>query len=65
MNYLLNSQDINSLNPESDNYGISPYNITPESHVKIMRIKEMITNERSFWLVINSPILLVSILGKV
>ena len=48
MNYLLNSQGINSLNPESDNYGISPYNITPESHVKIMRIKEMITDERSF-----------------
>ena len=48
MNYLLNSQDINSLNPESDYYGISPYNITPESHVKILKIKEMITDERSF-----------------
>ena len=23
---------------------ISPYNITPESHIKVMRIKEMITN---------------------
>ena len=48
MNCLLNSQDITSLNPESDYYGISPYNIPPESHVKIMRIKEMITDERSF-----------------
>ena len=65
MNYLLNSQDINSLNPESDYYGISPYNITPESHVKILKIKEMITDERSFWLVNNSPILLISILGNV
>ena len=65
MNYLLNSQDINSLNPESDYYGISPYNITPESHVKILRIKEMITDKRSFWLVNSSPILLVSILGNV
>ena len=65
MNYLLNSPDINSLNPESDYYGISPYNITPESHVKILRIKEMITDERSFWLVNNSPILLVSILVNV
>ena len=30
---------------------IFPFNITPESHIKVMRIKEMITNERSDWLV--------------
>ena len=29
---------------------ISPYNITPESHIKIMRIKEMITTQGSSWL---------------
>ena len=27
-----------------------PYNITPESHFRVMRIKEMITNCRFFWL---------------
>ena len=40
---------MNPLNPKSDQNLISPYNITPESHNKVMRIKEMITNERSFW----------------
>ena len=29
---------------------ISPYNITCESHIKVMRIKEMITNLGSPWL---------------
>ena len=35
------------LNPlifKSDQRLISPYNIIPESHIKVMRIKEMITN---------------------
>ena len=41
----------NPLNPKSDKHLISPYNISPESHVKVMRIKEMITNQRGFWLV--------------
>ena len=27
----------------SDQHLISPYNITPESHIKVMRMKEMIT----------------------
>ena len=36
----------NPLTPESDQYLISPYNITPESHIKVMRIKEMITTLR-------------------
>ena len=34
------------LNPsthKSDWYLTSPYNITPETHIKVMRIKEMIT----------------------
>ena len=26
---------------------ISPYNIIPESHIKVMRIKEMITNKEA------------------
>ena len=29
-------------NPESDWHLISPYNFTAESHIKVMRIKEMI-----------------------
>ena len=32
------------LMPKSDNHLISPYNITPESHINVTRIKEMITN---------------------
>ena len=39
---------VNPLNPKSDQHQISPYNINPESDVRVMRIKEMITNERSF-----------------
>ena len=42
---------VNPWNPKSDKHLISPYNISPESHVKVMRIKEMITNQRGFWLV--------------
>ena len=34
----------NTLIPESDKHLISPFNITPESHIKVMRIKEMIIN---------------------
>ena len=29
---------------KSDQYLNSPYNITPESHIKVTRIREMITN---------------------
>ena len=35
---------INPLTPRSDLHLISPYNITPESHINVMEIKEMITN---------------------
>ena len=41
---------INPLNPKSDQHLISPYNITSESHIKVMRIKEMVTKEGTFWL---------------
>ena len=39
-----------SLNPKSAKYLISPYNITPESHTKVMRIKEMVSREETIWL---------------
>ena len=41
---------VKPLTPKSDKYLISPYNITLESHMKVMRRKEMITNKRSSWL---------------
>ena len=37
-----------TLTPQSDWFLISPYNITLESNVKNVRIKEMITNVRSY-----------------
>ena len=30
---------------KSDQHLVSPYNLTPESHIKVMRIKEMITDQ--------------------
>ena len=35
---------INPLTLVGNQHLISPYNITAESHIKVMRIKEMITN---------------------
>ena len=35
---------VNFLPPKSDKHLISPHNITPESHIKVSRIKEMITS---------------------
>ena len=32
---------INTLIPEIDKHLISPFNITPESNIEVMRIKEM------------------------
>ena len=34
----------NPLTPKSDQHLIFPHNITPKSNIKVMRIKEMITN---------------------
>ena len=34
----------NPLTPKGDQHLISPYNITPESNIKVMGIKEMISN---------------------
>ena len=35
---------LNPLTPKSDQHLISPYNIIPESNIKVMRVKQMITN---------------------
>ena len=48
-------QLLTPLTPKSKYHLISPYNITPESHVKVTRVKEMIVKK----------ILLVSTLGSV
>ena len=37
----------NPLTPKSDQYQISHYIISTESHITVIRIKEMITNLRS------------------
>ena len=41
---------LNLLTPKSDWQLISPYHITPESNIKVRRIKELITYELSSWL---------------
>ena len=41
---------IKPLIPESDQHLISPYKITPESNIKVVRIWEMIINWRTSWL---------------
>ena len=43
------------LNPRSGQHLISSYRNTAEPFIKIMRIKEMTANLRSFDLQINSP----------
>ena len=47
---ITNISYVNPLSPKSDQHLISPYNITPESHIKVMRIEEMVTKEGTFWL---------------
>ena len=42
-------QSFNPLTPRSDQLPISPYNITSESNIMVMRIKEMIFNLLSSW----------------
>ena len=49
------SLGLNPLNPDSDQYLISPYSNMAESFIKIMRINEMITTQRSFDCSTNSP----------
>ena len=38
---------VNPLTVKNDKHLISPYSIAPKSNVKVTRIKEMITNQRS------------------
>ena len=46
----------NHLTPKSDQHLISPYNITLESNIKVVRIIGMITNYRSSWLLTNDTL---------
>ena len=48
-------KEVNPLNLKSDKHPISPYNITPESHIKVMRMKEMVTWKEPFDWQTNSP----------
>ena len=48
--YTVKAYSLNPLNPKSAKHLISPYNITPESHIKVMRIKEMVSREETVWL---------------
>ena len=43
-------QTVNLLALKGDQHLISPYNITPESNIKVTRIVETITNQISSWL---------------
>ena len=44
--------------PKIDQHLISPYNITPESHIKAMRVKEMVTHYINSWLLKKFSVLL-------
>ena len=39
---------VNPLIPKSDQHLISPYNITPELHIKVMRVKKTVIREGVF-----------------
>ena len=40
-------QYFNPVTPKSEQHLISPYNITPELHMKVVRKEKMITRQRS------------------
>ena len=54
---------VNPSIPESDQHLISPFNITPKSNIKFMRIKEMLKKLKNF--LIGKQILPASTLGIV
>ena len=57
------TKDSRTLKPsKSDQHLISPYNIIPESNIKVRRMEEMITQPKK--LLIVKQILLISNLGK-
>ena len=41
---------VNPLTPKTDKHLVSPNSITHELHIKVMKIKKMITKYRSSWL---------------
>ena len=47
LNAYLNKIQFNTSTPKSEYHLISPYNITLKSHIKVTRIKEMITHKGS------------------
>ena len=61
--FILSYCLFNPLTPKNDWHLISPYSITPESNIKVRRIKELITCEKK--LLIVQQILLFSTLGNV
>ena len=44
-------ETVNPLTPKGDQHLISPYNITPVSHIKVMRIKKMINSPKKLLIV--------------
>ena len=46
-NTISDTGTLNYLIPMSDQHFISPNNTTPESHIQVMRMKEMIANYRN------------------
>ena len=44
---------LNPFTPYRDQHLSSPYNITLAALIKVMRIKDMITNQQSSWLLIK------------
>ena len=44
-------EKVNPLTPKRDQHLISPYNITPVSHIKVMRIKKMINSPKKLLIV--------------
>ena len=48
---------VNPLIPKSDQHLISPFSIIPESNIKVMRIKEVIINWKTSWLLNKFPLL--------
>ena len=47
LNYM-STEYINPITPKSDQHLISPYNITPESLIKVRRIKEWSPTKEAF-----------------
>ena len=44
---------VNPVTPKSDQHLISPYNINPELHIKVTRIRKMITSQKKLLIFLN------------